>query len=73
MLDFIPEEDVYKMCCVLSTLNELRRKGLMEGGCNINMEKIQEVLDFGKRMGYDKPNLVETEEIFDAIQRKFAN
>ncbi len=69
MLDFFPDENTYKMCCVLLTLDELKQKGLMEEGLNINKEKIQELLAFGKRMGYDKPNLVETEEICNAIQR----
>ena len=66
----VVDQAMYQVAFVLSTLQELKKKGLIEGGFNIKKKKeMTEILRIGEQKDFKEPNEKETIQIMNSIQR----
>lgn len=66
------DEPMYQVCFVLKGLNELKEAGILDGGYIIDMDRINEIIEQGEKLNFNKPSTKQMSEILSDIQSDLA-
>lgn len=63
----IVDRTMFVAACVLLGFEELKEKGLVEGGFDVDRAGIEAIVRCGRAQGFDEPCTTETEAATEAI------
>ena len=67
----VVDEPMYQTVFVISALQDLKEKGLVEGGYEIiKKAEMAELLRIGKQRGFKEPNKKQVTQIMDSLQNR---
>jgi len=61
-------EPMYQVCFVIKIINDLKEVGLIEGGYKVDMERLNEIIEQGEKLNFNKPSRKQIEQILSDIQ-----